>query len=110
MRSRKRAQQKPPPGIVWIEDYVDPDTAAVTPGIASRVGVTPGTYRKWRMQAKGPRTFMLGKRVAAYVTEIDTWIATQADLQHQGIQHEMRPAEPRISHRPRQAALATAAA
>lgn len=98
--SRKLAQQKPPPGIVWIEDYTDPDTGATTVGIATRVGVTASTYRKWRMQSKGPRTFMLGKRVAAYITEIDAWITTQANVQLQSIEHEMRPPEPRITHRP----------
>ncbi|NXY96396.1 DNA-binding protein [Streptomyces sp. BR123] len=45
--------------------------------MASRVGVTPSTYRKWRMVGKGPQTFPLGKRVAARIAVIDAWIAEQ---------------------------------
>lgn len=71
---RKLARQKPPAGIVFIDDYVAEDGAR-DPGIASRLGVTPSTYRKWRMVGKGPQTFPLGKRVAARITAIDEWIA-----------------------------------
>ncbi|WP_218782790.1 AlpA family transcriptional regulator [Streptomyces sp. BR123] len=73
---RKLARQKPPEGIVYIDDY-EAEDGTVSPGIASRVGVTPSTYRKWRMVGKGPQTFPLGKRVAARIAVIDAWIAEQ---------------------------------
>ncbi|MFJ8583686.1 helix-turn-helix transcriptional regulator [Streptomyces sp. NPDC093595] len=106
MSSRMRAQQKPPPGIVYANDWHSKDGSEVILGIASRCGVTHNTYRKWRMANKGPRTFMLGKRVAAYVEDVDAWIHEQAQAAIQQHDHAMRPAEPRI---PRKAALASAA-
>lgn len=73
---RKQKQQKPPPGIAFIEDYED-DDGSVTLGIASRLGLTASAYRKWRMAGKGPLTFPLGKRVACRIQVIDQWIAEQ---------------------------------
>lgn len=73
---RKIAQQKPPPGLVWIEDYAD-DNGPTLPGIATRLGITPSTYRKWRMVGKGPHSFMLGRRVAARISTVDAWVAQQ---------------------------------
>jgi transposase-like protein len=109
MSNRKLAQQKPPPGIVWIEDYVDKNTGEVILGIASRVGVTPSTYRKWRMQAKGPESFLLGKRVAARIASIDAWIAQQGQATQRDAQPEVKPAEPRLPRRTRKPTPALAA-
>lgn len=74
--TRKRAAQKPPEGIVFAEDY-ESDDGTVIPGIASRVGITYGTWRKWRMAGKGPDAFLLGKRVAARIEVIEAWIREQ---------------------------------
>ncbi|MCY0916966.1 hypothetical protein OS965_02095 [Streptomyces sp. H27-G5] len=74
---RKIAQQKPPAGIVWIEDYTDAADGTVTPGIATRLGITPSTYRKWRMVGKGPHSFLFGRRVAARISTVDAWVAQQ---------------------------------
>lgn len=74
--TRKRAAQKPPEGIVFGDDY-EADDGTVIAGIASRLGITYSTWRKWRMAGKGPDAFLLGKRVAARIEVIDAWIAEQ---------------------------------
>lgn len=95
MDTRKQKQQMPPPGIAYIEDVTDGDKVIVL-GIASRLGITPGTYRKWRMAGKGPdRTFLIGKRVAAFITDIDAYLAELRDAA-QPVRPEMRPSEPRV--------------
>jgi transposase-like protein len=102
-KTRKRAQQKPPPGIVWIDDYKDPETGDITPGIASRLGVTPSTFRKWRMADKGPKSFLLGKPVAAFIEDIDAWIAEQGGREHEAAveaRAEGRPPETRRTAKP----------
>lgn len=93
--TRKQAAQKPPPGIVFIEDYEGED-GIVLHGIATRIGLTPSTYRKWRMAGKGPLTFMLGKRVAARIEAVDAWIAEQERLALEPAD-ESRPPEPRLA-------------
>lgn len=57
--------QKPPPGVIYADDYEDPATGKVTPGIATLLGIAPSTLRKWRMAGKGPTTFIHGKKIAA---------------------------------------------
>lgn len=74
--TRKRAAQKPPEGIVFGADYHGED-GTVIPGIASRLGLTYGTWRKWHHAGKGPATFKLGKRRAARIEAIEEWIAEQ---------------------------------
>lgn len=112
--NRKLTVQAPPPGIVWIEDYRS-DDGVVIPGIASRLGISPSTYRKWRMRDEGPDSFLIGKKVAARITAIEAWLhqleqaateeraATRAE-----IEREMRPAENR-QHRSNRKQLAPAA-
>ena len=87
------ATSAPPPGLLYIEDSPDG-----TPGIASRLGITPGTYRKWRMAGKGPQAFILSKKVVARAEAVDAYIAEleQAAMQPKP---QMRPAEPRVSRR-----------
>ncbi|MEU6397815.1 hypothetical protein ABZ867_12645 [Streptomyces cinnamoneus] len=70
---RKLAKTKPPTGLIYIEDH-EGDNGEVTPGIASRLGITPSTYRKWRMAGKGPHAFRLGKNVVARVEAVDSWV------------------------------------
>jgi hypothetical protein len=95
---RKYTQQKPPPGIAFIEDTKDEHGNVVVVGIASRLGITPGRYRKWRMAGKGPNgTFLLGKRVAAYIEDIDAWVAEQYQAAQQP-SHDERPPEPLVPH------------
>lgn len=82
----------PPDGFVFIDD------SPKGPGIASRLGITPGTYRKWRMAGKGPETFKLGKHVAARIEAVDAYVASlEQAAQHRPV--ESRPAEPRIRSR-----------
>ncbi|MGW1813321.1 helix-turn-helix transcriptional regulator [Streptomyces sp. NPDC002125] len=50
------------------------DTAS-GPGIASRLGITPGTLRKWRMKGHGPATFKIGGRVVAHEHAVAEYIA-----------------------------------
>lgn len=97
-KNRKLAQQKPPPGIVWIYDYKDPDTGDVILGIASRLGISPNTFRKWRMADKGPRSFLLGKPVAAFIEDVDAYIASQGSREYEAAvqaRADARPPEPR---------------
>lgn len=108
MENRKLAVLPPPPGIVWIEDYRDPNTGeVVTAGIASRIGISPSTYRKWRMRGEGPRTFNLGKKVAARISAIEEWLngldeaaGRQMEADQATAERDGRPAEPRIHRHP----------
>lgn len=75
-RKIERRRSAPPPGLVYIEDYEAKD-GSVLKGIASRLGITPSTYRKWRMAGKGPHTFKAGQKVYARITEIENWISQQ---------------------------------
>lgn len=74
--NRELRVQPPPDGIVWIEDYKDPDTDEVLiTGIATRLGISHSTYRKWRMRKQGPTTFVIGKKVAARIDAIEAYLA-----------------------------------
>lgn len=100
MAARKQKEQKPPAGIIFIADYKDPETGEVEiPGIASRLGITPSTYRKWLLRGQGPATFKLGKRRAAYIDTVNTWIA---DVAHAGTTPlaEEAPPEPKKPRAP----------
>ncbi|MFC8156342.1 helix-turn-helix transcriptional regulator [Streptomyces cinereoruber] len=46
------------------------------PGIASRLGVTPGTIRKWRSAGRGPATFRIGGRIVAHIKDIEAYATT----------------------------------
>lgn len=85
----------PPPGLVYAEDTRDESGARIL-GIASRLGITYGTYRKWRMAGKGPDTFYLGKRVVARIEAVEAYIAEQerAALEPST---DARPPEPRLA-------------
>lgn len=105
-QERKLTVQPPPPGIVWIEDYRDDDGNVVTPGIASRLGISHSTYRKWRMRDQGPVTFMIGKKVAARIEDVETYLAglhqaavEAAESAAATAAHDMRPPETRHHHR-----------
>lgn len=87
------ASSAPPPGLLYIEDSPDG-----TPGIARRLGITPGTYRKWRMAGKGPEAFVLSKKVVARVEAVDAYIAEREQAAMRP-KPEMRPAEPRVTRR-----------
>lgn len=102
-RNRTIKVQPPPDGIVWIEDYRDPDTNKVLiPGIATRLGISHSTYRKWRMRDQGPATFVLGKKVAARIDAIEAYLTSLHRAAVEGAQaaraeaeHDSRPAEAR---------------
>ncbi|MFE3400746.1 helix-turn-helix transcriptional regulator [Streptomyces anulatus] len=66
-----RTRPSPPPGLIYIGD------TASGPGIASRLGITPGTVRKWRMKGRGPQTFKVGGRVVAREHAVAEYIAAQ---------------------------------
>lgn len=93
-----RRKSPPPPGLVYIDDYEHPD-GTVTLGIASRLGITPSTYRKWRMDGRGPATFPLGKRVVARIEAVDVWISLMEQAAQVRVDHALRPAELRRSRR-----------
>ncbi|MEU2724007.1 helix-turn-helix transcriptional regulator [Streptomyces smyrnaeus] len=83
----------PPPGFVYAEDIRD-ESGELILGIASRLGITPGTYRKWRMAGKGPESFKLGRRVVARIDAVDAYIAEQERAAREP-SDEARPPEPR---------------
>lgn len=96
--ARKLKTTPPPRGMVWIEDTEEePGVSPRIPGIASRLGITASTYRKWRMAGKGPATFLLGKRVAARISALDTWLIEQEQA-GQRPRPETRPPELRTMH------------
>lgn len=100
--TRKLRIQPPPDGFVWAQDHKSEDGRTV-PGIASRLGITYSTYRKWRMRGEGPPTVVLGKKLAARVEWIDQFMAQRErealDAFNTSIadaDHAMRPAESRL--------------
>ncbi|MGW0034769.1 hypothetical protein ACWDXD_33750 [Streptomyces sp. NPDC003314] len=101
--NRKLKVQPPPDGYVWAQDYEGPDGRIVL-GIASRLGITYSTYRKWRMRDEGPPTRIIGKKVAARIDWIDAYLAQQdrkalAELgaAAAALAYDMRPAESRAA-------------
>ncbi|MFJ4637505.1 hypothetical protein ACIP69_18010 [Streptomyces hygroscopicus] len=84
--------QKPPTGFAFIEDYVDEDGNVIVPGIATRLGISPSTYRKWRMAGKGPLTVKPGKKVMASEKAIAAYFDRLEREAGEPI-HEMRPPE-----------------
>ncbi|MEU1663658.1 hypothetical protein ABZ547_08580 [Streptomyces sparsogenes] len=84
--------QKPPPGFAFIEDYKDETGNVVVPGIATRLGISPSTYRKWRMAGKGPLTARHGKKVMASEKAIAAYFE-RLEREAGEPSHEMRPPE-----------------
>lgn len=64
-----RTRPCPPPGLIYIAD------TASGLGIASRLGITPGTFRKWRITGRGPESFKIGGRVVAHERAVAEYIA-----------------------------------
>lgn len=101
---QKRKVQPPPPGIVWARDYRSEDGTVHIPGIATRLGISYATYRKWRMRDQGPVTFPLGQRVAARIEDIEAYLAGLHRAAVEGARaaseqaaHDSRPAELRTT-------------
>lgn len=84
--------QKPPTGFAFIEDYLDEDGNVIVPGIATRLGISPSTYRKWRMAKKGPLTTLHGKKVMASFTAIAAYF-DRLERDAGQPSHETRPPE-----------------
>lgn len=99
-----RIQPPPPAGFVWIEDYHRED-GTVLVGIATRLGISPSTYKKWRMRDQGPPTIRVGgKKVAArieaieqYLTRLEQAAIEEAQRATEQAAHDMRPAELRTA-------------
>lgn len=92
----------PPPGYLYIEDSLDAGGNVVA-GIATRLGISVSTYRKWRLAGKGPDTFRITKKVMARESAVEEWLAEQ-ERAALAPKREMRPPEPRIQHRTPKAA------
>lgn len=95
----------PPAGYLYIEDSLDAHGNVVA-GIATRLGISPSTYRKWRMRREGPKATRYGKRVIAREADVETWIEQQVEAafaeqqaENEAAEHAMRPAEPRTQRR-----------
>jgi hypothetical protein len=88
-----RQHQKPPPGFCFAQDSVDAE-GNVVPGIATRLGITYSTYRKWRMAGKGPQTVRIGKCNAARIATVEDYLDRLAPF-GAAVNSESRPAEPR---------------
>ncbi|MGW8953041.1 hypothetical protein [Streptomyces sp. NPDC055709] len=105
-QTTKRTVQPPPDGFVWIEDYRSEDGTVVTPGIASRLGISVSTYKKWRMRDEGPVTFFIGKKAAARIEDVEAYLtglhkaAVEAARSASATAaHDMRPPELLAPHR-----------
>lgn len=103
MSENRKRVPPPPEGFVWAQDYRDDDGKLVK-GIASRLGISYNTYRKWRMRGEGPPTVLLGKRLAARITWVEHYVAQKEnealasfEAEIQAIEHSMRPAESRLA-------------
>lgn len=104
-KTRKKVKvQPPPPGIVWIEDYKSEDGSVHIPGIATRLGISHSTYRKWRMRKQGPTTFPIGKKIAARIQDVEAYLASlhqaaveEAEAVAEEAAHDSRPAELRTT-------------
>lgn len=101
--NRKLKVQPPPDGYVWAQDYSGDDGRTV-PGIASRLGISYSTYRKWRMRGEGPPTLRIGKKVAARIDWVEDYLSRRErdalaaiDAAAATVEHAMRPAESRYS-------------
>jgi hypothetical protein len=101
--NRKLRVPPPPEGFVWAQDYED-DDGRIVRGIASRLGITYSTYRKWRMRGEGPPTVLIGKKLAARTDWIDRYNGRRADealaafeVAVQAAERSMRPAESRLT-------------
>lgn len=46
--------------------------------VSERTNVPIGTLRYWRHLGQGPPTFRLGRHVAAFEDEVDSWLEEQA--------------------------------
>lgn len=109
--SSQRYRQKPPPGFVFLDDFTGAD-GTVTQGVASRIGISVSTYRKWRMAGKGPTTFRHGGRLMAREDDVDAYLAElgqDAGAPDESAEHDARPPEPRVG-RQRRTESETAAA
>lgn len=93
-RKAPRQHQTPPPGYIFMGDTIDA-TGRPVPGIATRLGISVSTYKKWRMAGKGPVTFQLGKRTVAPIDAVEQYLAAQADAAAHP-SHDSRPAESRV--------------
>lgn len=104
--TRKLRIQPPPAGFVWIEDYRQED-GTVLPGIATRLGISPSTYRKWCMRSEGPPIVRIGgKKIAARIEAIEKYLTSleqdaieEARQASERAAHDMRPAEHRSTRR-----------
>ena len=102
--NRKLSVPAPPDGFVWAQDYRDEDGRVVLPGIASRLGITYHTYRKWRMRGETPPTVLIGKRVAARIEWIEQFNAKREkealdafNASVAAVEYSLRPAESRLA-------------
>ncbi|TXS14015.1 hypothetical protein EAO70_20750 [Streptomyces sp. adm13(2018)] len=93
----------PPEGFVWAQDYETADGRIIL-GIASRLGITYHTYRKWRMRGETPPTVRIGKRLAARIEWVDQFAAKREqeaidafNAAVQDVEYSMRPAESRLA-------------
>ncbi|MFC9247791.1 helix-turn-helix transcriptional regulator [Streptomyces sp. NPDC057136] len=66
-----RTRTSPPPGLIYIADTPS------GPGIASRLGILPATFRKWRVAGRGPACFKIGGRVVAREDAVAEYITAQ---------------------------------
>ncbi|GHJ21687.1 helix-turn-helix transcriptional regulator [Streptomyces albus] len=101
-----RKTPPPPPGLVYAQDSEDRNGERIL-GIASRLGITYSTFRKWRVAGKGPATFKLGKNIVAREEAVEAYIAEQ-ERAAQEPSIDARPPEPR-KFTPRKPAVSRAA-
>ena len=104
MTTNRKLRLKPPPeGYIWAQDYQDHD-GRILPGVATRLGISYPTYRKWRMRGKGPAAILIGNKLAArpewvadYLRQQDQDALSAARESAESSAYDMRPPESRYS-------------
>lgn len=52
--------------------------------LAEELRVPAGTFRSWRAQRKGPKSFKIGRRVVYRRSEVEAWLAAQEQATARG--------------------------
>jgi excisionase family DNA binding protein len=52
--------------------------------LAEELRVPAGTFRSWRAQDKGPRSFKIGRRVVYRRSDVTAWLEAQAAATERG--------------------------
>lgn len=52
--------------------------------IAAKLRAPEGTFRSWRSQGRGPKSFKVGRRVVYRGRDVIAWLAAQEEITERG--------------------------